>query len=313
MIDRRDLLRRTAALAAISATGVPMAALADDTPSNFRAIYLDPLLRDRFFLFLQNIFHLFPEGQFHQLILDLTRAYPDDEAIYRRLQDQLPGIQPLTQPITYALPALSKQKQVMTRQAQLLMEGVPQIDGYLEIGSVGRYVAPLTDRLPIRGRVLLLNDIAPTRSPTHMLERGGWAQAGEFIPLGNYNPVSDQVVPDESLDLVTNFIGFHHCPADRQAGFIDSLHRVLRPGGRLLVREHDVDDPAMDTFVGLAHDVFNAGVFLSWEDNAAQVRGFRSMEGWTRWIESHGFKRSSLALAQRHDPTDNVLMAFERV
>ena len=131
------------------------------------------------------------------------------------------------------------------------------------------------------------------------------------MDLGAYDPVPG-VVPDGSLDLVTNFIGFHHCPVAHLDAFVASLRRVIREGGMLLVREHDVADPTMDTFVALAHDVFNAGVGLSWQDNADQLRHFRSVPEWITMLQGHGFTPRPDRQLQAHDPTDNTLLAFVR-
>ena len=270
------------------------------------------VLRDRFFLFLQNIFHLYPEAEFHQLIIELCAAHADDRDIYAALQARLGEIAPLGSALTYALPALNKQKEEMARQAAVLLKDVDRIDGYVEIGSTGRYVKPLKRVLPLKGSTTIVNDIAPSYGPVDMLERGRIRKIGKFVPIGNYDPLAPEILPDDSVDLVTSFIGFHHCPADRLDGFVASLRRVLRPKGRLLLREHDVADPTMDTFVALAHDVFNAGVEVSWADNAAQIRGFRSVAAWTALLEGAGFRRYDGAELQDHDPTDNTLIGFVR-
>ena len=82
--------------------------------------------------------------------------------------------------------------------------------------------------------------------------------------------------------------------------------------GRLVVRDHDVDSPEMDTLVALAHDVFNAGVWADWETNAAELRHFRSHEDWAEIMAKHGFVRDDTMLAQAHDPTDNLLASYRR-
>ena len=203
------------------------------------------------------------------------------------------------------------QKHALTNQAATFLGSGLEVQGYLEIGSLGRYVRDLRERVSLSGPVWIVNDAEPGRGPVDLLERGQWSEVGTFLPLGDYDPI-DEAVPDESLDLVSNFIGFHHCPVDRLPGFLESIHRVLRPGGRLLVREHNVVGPTMESFVALAHDVFNAGVRLTWSDNVGQVRAFRSVEDWTRLIEAVGFTRNETLLVQRHDPTDNYLMDFRR-
>jgi SAM-dependent methyltransferase len=318
--DRRGFLKASVAFL-VSLSALPIyaeryrgLALASGTGGggvlNFRRIYLDAALRERFFPFLQTVFHLYPENQLHQLILELASRYETDEEIYEALQRQLPSIKPLLGDLTYAIPALNNQKREMTRQTLQFLDPTRTVTGYLEIGSTGRYVSDLRHHVPIEGPIYIVNDIAPSYNPTDMLERGGVAKVGTYVPMGNYDPIPSDAVGDESLDLVTNFIGLHHCPIDRLDAFAHSIHRVLRPGGRLLHRDHDVDSPDMETLVALAHDVFNAGVWLPWAENSAQVRLFRSIPEWSRYLTSVGFVGSARTIAQANDPTRNLLLEF---
>ena len=100
---------------------------------------------------------------------------------------------------------------------------------------------------------------------------------------------------------------------NRLEGFVTSIRRVLRPGGKLLLREHDVVDPTMNAVVSLAHDVFNAGTGVSWEDNQKEIRKFRSVADWRTYLEQHGFKAASEPEAQAGDPTNNLLVAYAKV
>lgn len=303
--------RRTflSALAAWLCLDPSVATAAQD--STFHRIYDDPKLRDRFFLFLQNVFHLFPEDRFQQLIIESVAAHPDDRAIYEALAAGLPRIKPWGADLTYALPALRKQKAEMARQAAVALGDDP-VDGYLEIGTPGRYVKPIGAQVPLQGEIFLLHDRAPGFGPVDVLERGSLPRVGHFVPLGRYDPVPEDQIASGSLSLISNFIGFHHCPPDQLDAFVGSLRRILRPGGRLLLREHDVVDPTMDAFVALAHDVFNAGVGLAWPDNAAEERHFRPVQGWIAYLEGHGFRQLEGTQRQPHDPTDNLLLQFVR-
>ncbi len=280
-------------------------------PGNFHRIYTDTKLSDRFYLFLQNVFHLYPEDLFHQLIIDLVSEYDTDQEIYKNLLKRIPDIKPILSELTYAIPALRKQKLVMADQSMEFLGATTSIDGYTEIGSPGRYFSELRGRVNIGGAIFIINDIAPSYSPADIAERRGIWKIGSFIPMGEYDAFAADQIPDDSIDLVTNFIGFHHCPTDRLEGFVGSIHRVIRPGGRLLLRDHDVDSPGMEYFVALAHDVFNAGVSLSWEENHRQIRLFRSIDEWTKYLESAGFERASeRRLAQELDPTENLMVEF---
>jgi len=309
---RRLFLTASLALACAGPDLGPLpASIAADPASNFHAIYDDEALRARFAGFLENVFTLFPPAKIHALVHELTRRHPGDEAIYRTLLAELPKIRPPGSTLTHALPALQKQKGEMARQAKVLLAGRERIDGYLEMGTTGRYHGALNRQIPIVGPVFVLNDAAPTKDPADVVERGQVAEVGTFLPLGTYDPIA-RTVPDGSLDVVSDLIGLHHCPPEPLDGFVESLRRVLRPNGILLIREHDARDDVLHRIVGLAHDVFNAGIFLPWEENAAQVRGFRSVADWTAWLGARGFEAIGERQLQAGDPTDNALLAFRR-
>src|SRR6185295_8881050 len=65
-----------------------------DKNSNFRSVYLNPTLREEFFHFLENVYHLYPEKEFHKLILDLCTAKKTDKEIYEAILLKLPEIRP---------------------------------------------------------------------------------------------------------------------------------------------------------------------------------------------------------------------------
>jgi SAM-dependent methyltransferase len=159
--------------------------------------------------------------------------------------------------------------------------------------------------------VILVNDVAPTNSPVDLAERGGLRPAGSWVPLANYEPIAT-TIPDASQDLVSCYIGLHHIPLERLDPFIASIRRILKPGGAFVLRDHDVTTTEMDRLVSLAHTVFNAGLGAPWESNAAELRFFVSIAEWSRRLEAHGLKDSGKRIAQAHDPTDNLLLAFTK-
>lgn len=279
--------------------------------SEFKTVFGDVRWHDAFYRFLQNIYRLYPEDRFHTLIKNACADFATDEAIYRHTQRQLRTIKPFHADLTYALPSLFKQKKEMARQTLELLGPKRQLDGYLEIGSTGRYISELRKHLDITGPVVLVNDVAPTNSPVDIVERGGLRKIGRFVPLANYEPLSPSIA-DASLDLVTCYIGLHHIPLDRLGPFIDSAVRVLRPGGMFILRDHDVTSQEMDTFVSLAHTVFNAGLNVPWETNQAELRFFRTVAEWESMLREHGLQPTGKRLVQAHDPSDNVLLAFTK-
>lgn len=278
--------------------------------SDFHAVYDTTRGNDDFYRFLQNIYRLYPEDRFHTLVKEASQAHPEDEAIYRAVQARLPEIKPALSELRYAVPALVKQKREMARQTLELLGDRNTFDGYLEIGSAGRYLSHLRKHLRLRGDRVLVNDVAPGMSPVDVAERGGLRRTARFVPLGDYAPIPADVVADASIELLTCYIGLHHAPLERLELFIASLRRMLKSGGLLILRDHDVTDEYMRALVALAHTVFNAGLGLPWETNARELRHFRTVATWIELLGRHGFVQEGPRLLQAHDPTLNTLLRF---
>lgn len=286
----------------------PRAVLAD---SEFHSIFSNVASFDAFYLFLQNVYHIYPEDRFQTLIAEACAKGRSDEEIYRYIQQRLGDIKPALADVSYALPALKKQKEEMAQQTLKILGERRRIRGYAEIGSTGRYVSELRERVEIDDPVFVIHDAAPSNSPADIAERGGIARIGTFLPLDDYAPLSAEIA-DASIDLVTCFIGLHHAPPAKLDAFVQSIRRVLRPGGLFLVRDHDVKTPQMDAFVSLAHTVFNAGLGVPWATNERELRHFASIEQWVRYLGERGFTDTGARILQAHDPSANTLMAFSR-
>ena len=282
----------------------------DRRTGDFHQVYGDEVRADAFYRFLQNVYRIYPEDRFHTLIKQACRLHANDEAIYRHLQLNLSSIKPALSELFYALPSLARQKREMTRQTLALLGERRDFDGYVEIGTTGRYISDLRKHIRVRGQMTLVNDAAPGNSPVAIVERGRLRKLGRFVPLNDYAPIPSQSIADASADLVTCYIGLHHIAPSALQGFMRSIHRILRPGGIFILRDHDVTDPQMNALVSLAHTVFNAGLGAPWEVNAAERRHFAPIAEWIRRLEAVGLRHTGQPLAQAHDPSDNLLLAF---
>jgi len=278
--------------------------------SEFRRVYGKVTSRDQFYRFLQVIYHLYPEDKFHELIIQACNSYQQDPDIYRSLAKQIPGIKTPLSELTYALPALARQKSEMQRQTVEILNNAGSIDGYLELGSTGRYVKKLRQSPGITGKVYLSNETPPDNSLPEIMERGGLRQSGHFFPLNDYDPIPRSEIADASLDLVTCYIGLHHCPRDKLAAYLASIHRVLRPAGRFVLRDHDAGTDEMRVFCSLVHTVFNAGLGVSWEEDRRELRLFEGVEFWVDQVCRSGFVDLQQRLLQANDPSLNTLMCF---
>lgn len=281
--------------------------------SNFKFIYANNSLKKSFYNFLVNVFHLYPTLEFHQLITEISKNKNSDKDIYIDVQNKLNDITPFFSAFTYKLPALFKQKEEMAKQSLTLLGEGSTFDGYLEIGSLGRYLDYLEENVNINGSRYYSDGKTPSYSIVDMIDRGQITLGAEYIQMTDYNTDYSKHIPSESLDLVTVYIGFHHCPIQLRNTFIGSINKVMRKGGKLILRDHDCTTDEQKVLVALAHDVFNMGTLESWEYNAEEIRNFYSLEFICKFVEDIGFKFEKQTLFQKGDPTKNALMLFTKI
>ena len=285
----------------------------DADVGNFDYIYSDPKLRRQFLDFLTNVFHLYPEDEFHAALTRLARPGVSDRAVYQALQGELADMKPLLAALRYAIPALRKQKAIMAEQTLKLLDADARYEGHLEIGSTGRYISVLEDQLDIEGDIFLLHTREGGYGPEDIAERGQLTKIGTWIDMGNYSTEFAKVIPANSLDLVTVYIGFHHCPVDTREAFVSAVRDVIRPGGTLILRDHVAANEDAWRMAALAHDAFNAGIEESLQFNAAELRNFYSMQFIIDYLEDLGLRHQGQVYFQDGDPTRNGLTAFRRV
>ncbi|MCH2533517.1 MAG: class I SAM-dependent methyltransferase [Bdellovibrionales bacterium] len=323
--SRRDFIRRLTTISALmfalpyrdllaaAKQGIKNGQLVlDKDIGNFAYIYGNDSFKQEFYPFLINVFHLFPEKEMHQLIDQVSQDRKTDREIYRTLQSRIHEIKPMLGDLTFALPALKKQKEEMGRQAIKLLKGKKTFSGYFEIGTTGRYIGHLEDILDINGPIFLSHEKAATYSPVDIVERGQLSKIGEFVPLNNYEVDYTKDIPKNSIDLATVYIGFHHCPVKLRDQFLSTIRDILRPGGQLIVRDHNVFNEKMWRIVALAHDIFNMGTNETLAYNESEIRKFYSHEHLDQMMLKNGFKTDGIKLYQQGDPTLNGLMLYTK-
>jgi SAM-dependent methyltransferase len=280
--------------------------------STFRYIYGNEVYRGEFRDFLTHVFHLYPEDELHRLIAACSQKYGTDRDIYIDLQQNLDRIKPFLSELSYALPALTRQKNEMASQTRQLLPDDRRYENYLEVGSNGRYLDALEERFEIVGERFTVSEREPTYSLTDMIDRGQIFTAGEYIALDDYQAAIAPTIPSDSIDLATVYIGFHHCPPPLREAFIGSIREVIKPDGYLILRDHNAHDEKMWNMVALAHDVFNMGTAESWEYNAREQRHFYSLDELDRMLVKYGFRSDGRRLFQDGDPTLNALMLYRK-
>ncbi len=312
---QRNQFIKTFLLFSASIMAFPSAAISNltEVKSNFKRIYSNSTLKASFYKFLQNVFNLYPEEKIHQLIANTTQEKATDKEIYTTAQAKLGDIKPFYSIFSHQLPSLFKQKDEMAKQAVTLLGKGTTYNGYLEIGSLGRYLDYLEEACTIKGDRYYADGKKPSYSIPDMIDRGQITLGATYIPMTDYHTDYTKSIPKDSLDLVTVYIGFHHCPVDLRVSFISSIRDVLRVGGKLVLRDHDCDTEDQATLVALAHDVFNMGTNETWKYNSEEIRNFYSLTFITNFIVQLGFTFNKQTLFQEGDPTKNALMLFTKI
>lgn len=311
MTKRRHILQAMTSLIVLAAVPSMAAGLAQKQ-QNFRYIYGNGVLRRAFNEFLANVFHLYPTADLDALIARCVAKGASDQQIYAECQRGLDDISPLLADLRLAMPALARQKEMIATQTGQLLGQQQRVDGYLEFGSSGRYLDALEETLQLEGPRYFVSEKPAGYSPVDIVDRGQVLEAGTTLALGEYQPRLSANIAPSSLDLVTVYIGFHHCPVGSRDALLQDIRQVMRPGAWLVVRDHQVDSQDMWHMVALAHDVFNMGTRESVAYNSAERRNFYSLEFLDGMLQKNGFRGDGRRLYQPGDPTHNALMLYRK-
>jgi len=240
-----------------------------------------------------------------------------DEDVYKELAARVNEAKPQNffEWLTRVWKGLSQLAGQMTGQAKELIGEKIKVDGFMEIGDgyAGRYVRPMQKVVDMTGQRIVVNR---REELADYLLCGFPRPRDQFLPLNDYDPI-DERVKDHSIGLATCWIGLHHAPENKLVDFIKSIHRVLRPDGIFLLRDHDAPDESMKTFVNVVHSVFNAGLppgRVSLDQELDHVRNFQGLDDWTYLLEQYGFERvEGGPFIVKGDPTMNGMIMFRKI
>lgn len=279
--------------------------------SPFHRVYARVPTRDAFYRHLQASPHGFAADSLHAFVRHACRTHGEAADIYRHLQQQLPAMRAGLAAWRRARPRRLQQQYAFRHGALELLGERRQLSGYLEVGSAGRYLASLRARLGVRGDVAVMSRRAPGNPLQAWLNNGGRVGPVRWLPLENYT-LAEGALRDNSLDMVCCGEGLHHIAPDALPAFLADAYRVLRPGGMLLLCEHDVCTAEDADFVDLAHAVDDAIAGLGWEAHSRQVRHFAPLEEWARRIVKAGFSDEGARVDLPGDHCVRVLAAFTK-
>jgi ubiquinone/menaquinone biosynthesis C-methylase UbiE len=118
-----------------------------------------------------------------------------------------------------------------------------RVDSFLDLGAGNCEITQAVAK-SLGSRVVYAYDVYPVKDYVP-------PEAGSNIIYKQI--INNQIdLPDNSVDLVTAWMSIHHLP------FIDlylsELRRVLKPGGLLFIREHDVTNPQLAIYLDQIHE-----------------------------------------------------------
>src|SRR3990167_816967 len=299
-------------------------------PSAYRTVFESLELRGEFVKFLKTIFYQLDEQKvlkkMDQILKDPNLS---DQMIYQQIVANIDEMRKWSPSILHQVKALRVLQKGMGNQAQELLACFrgETFHNYLEI-YFRRYFHTIrkTAGLALNGTIAAACDTPYQGSIKERLEAGSLFSSYPYhthIPLNDedcihperepektHKPLGDEI-PSKSIDLIACLGGLHHIPENRTDAFVNSLARKLKPGGVLLLRDHNVTNPGLRAIASVVHSFVNATAGVHWEIEQNEVRNFQSQEYWANLLKTHHLiPASPKHLVLNCDPTQNGMTAF---
>lgn len=300
------------------------------SPSPFRTVFDSNHLKVEFVKFLKTIFYQLDDKKvLEEMDKILSDPSKSDQKVYEELVSSIDTMRRKFPGLFYQLKALSVLQKGMGDQAAALLNNFrpEEFHNYLEI-YFRRYFKTIqkTAKLPLDGKVFAACDHPHAGTIKEKIEAGAFLGSypykghvslndedctdPETQPEKTHKPIGSEVLDNET-DLIACLGGLHHIPEERLEAFVDSMHKKLKPGSVLLLRDHNVTNSELHAIASVVHSFVNATNGVAWNVEKGEIRNFQNSEYWTRLLESRGFSRiSSDNLVLKDDPTQNGMMAF---
>lgn len=286
---------------------------------HFKKVFTEPQLRKDFAILMDSVVRMISAADFYAYVdthSTLNNLQTDGE-IYAQLSKDRSKITPWFSAF-YKLRSLRHQQAELFMQVEkLLKPSLSVVHGCVEIGSPGMYIQNIEKYLKVYGPIYSVNSQqslqdyikAWTFNPFKFFRA-----YDHFIPLDDYAPLAKEDIPDNSVDLVLCLIGLHHCVPEKLDAFIASIARVVRPGGVLILRDHDVINDDVSHIIDAGHSLYN--ILISDEPLDIQVYEYRNFQKLSYWIEllkKYGFQAGEERCVQEGDTSLNTMLKFTKI
>lgn len=290
--------------------------LTKNNPTVYHKLMQSKALQKKFSGFLTNVLVKIEPKKFYALLADVLKTNDTEEEIYAQMLKRMSEIQPgFVDNVKLSLKSLNDIQHDLTEQVADLTKHISDkpINGIMEIGYPARFIKPLRARLNIQGPAYVVNYDPQSLAD---LAQCGFPRPYDMFDMikGNgreYKPLDPQKFPDNSVDMVTCFIGLHHVPANELDDFLASIRRVLRPGGKFMLVDHDAHDPTSHLMAELAHRTFNMVNGVPLQSELKELRNFKSIKEWQEILQKHGFEcQTATPKVRTNDPSLNSMLCF---
>lgn len=282
--------------------------------NHFKEIMASDASKKEFAGFLNVVLRRVDSDKFFALLEDILKYNDSHEEIYQELCKRLPEIMPSTLGgLGRILDSLSAIKEDLTTQAQeLLPQDLRVINGLVEIGYPGRFVAGFQKHYDVKGKIVAMYE-GP--SLTDYIQTGFPRPYDQFEKI-DYQKPSLANLADNSADVITCYVGLHHFPPDELDKFLKDVRRVLREGGHFLLVDHDVIDAKAMSMAHMAHMIFNAVNGVSLEEEMNELRNFQPMSYWQERLAANGLdfapEGPDVGMIRAGDPSRNRMVSFAK-
>ena len=286
--------------------------------STLRQVLADPTAHDLLYRHLQTGWRERPAEEAFALLHDLAGRQPGDEAIYRSLLALYEH-----RPRRFGLPrhwrVRGQERRQLADRIRSLITGLPRgraYEGCLDIGSHGRHGGLVSGCAAVRSPSVMVDQNAPTHGLVEWIDRGGPGFGLRFVATtGTASmPVdlSEEQLGSAGFDLVLCLEGLHGLSGETLADALDTIRRVLRPEGLLLLRVADARTPAARRLASVASMLRDAAMGRAWDYRLRAADQMRSADQWSALLGEHGLNEVGERVRDEQDPTHPTLLAFTR-
>jgi SAM-dependent methyltransferase len=187
-----------------------------------------------------------------------------------------------------------------------------RLEGMLEVASGGKQLSALRRHFRIDGLVRQIDNFG------YQFADGGSGWLESRMPartaVGDAGQWDEQVLNNEagSVDLVTLYGGLSGLPASQVTRCLAQLAKVVRPGGMVLLLEHDVETAHDGLEASLAVTLAYLCAGATWEASQAHPRAFRAADEWSGLMQEHGLLETGARERIPRTPFGDLLLAFQK-